>query len=280
MNPTYLALRFFRRLLPAPLTRRMLDFGFVLKPGLETSAPEQAADRYLAALGAEGLSISGREVMVFGYGGGFGVGVQLLRAGAASVTLCDRFARPSRRRNERWVRAAPEYFRQEGGAGPPDTRRLRLLHVDIRRYAESREPAFDLVLSSSVFEHLDDVEGVSAALAGLTRPDGVHLHYIDVRDHFFRLPFEMLTFSETAWRRYLNPSSNLNRLRPWQYQAIFRRWFSQVRLQVIQAEPDAFRRARRRIRPEFLSGDQGQDSAGVVLVTAAGPLATGLNRRS
>ncbi len=273
MNPIYLSLRVFRRLLPGEWTRRMLDAGVVLKPGLETREPERAAARYLDALEAEGLSVAGREVLVFGYGGGFGVGVELLRAGAASVTLCDRFARPSRRRNTRWVRDAPEYFAPGEGAGQPGGRRLRLLHFDIRDYAEGREPAFDLVLSSSVFEHLDDVEGVTASLARLTRPDGVHLHYIDVRDHYFRLPFEMLTFSETAWRRFLNPGSNLNRLRPWQYEAVFRLSFSQVHLRVVQAETEAFRRAHARIRPEFLSGGETLDAAGVILITASGPSA-------
>ena len=279
MNSAYLALRVFRRLLPAQLTRWMLDIGFVLKPGLETREPEQAAARYVAALHNEGLEVNGRDVLVFGYGGGFGVGVQLLRAGAASVTLCDRFARPSQRRNARWVSAAPEYFSPARGVGRPDGQRLRLLHGDIRRKAEGCEPAFDVVLSSSVFEHLDDVEGISAALASLTRPGGIHLHYVDVRDHFFRLPFEMLTFSETAWRRFLNPGSNLNRLRPWQYQAIFQRWFRQVRLQVVQPELEAFRHARRRIRPEFLSGDDAQDSAGVILITASGLQTGGRDRR-
>jgi len=273
MHPTYLALRVFRRLLPSWLTRWMLEVGFVLQPGLETREPEQAVERYLAALRAEGFTIARRDVLVFGYGGDFGVGVLLLRAGASSVTLCDRFARPSRHRNARWVAAAPEYFQMVGAVGQPDGSRLRVLHEDIRRSAQGADPAFDVVLSSSVFEHLDDVEGVVVALATLTRQDGIHLHYIDVRDHYFHLPFEMLAFSETTWRRYLNPGSNLNRLRPWAYETVFTRHFSRVTLQAIQSERDAFLRARRRIRPEFLCGDEVLDSAGIILLMASGPLA-------
>lgn len=280
MSLTYLALRVFRRMLPPWLTRRMLEVGFILQPGLETREPAQAVDRYLGALRAEGFAIEGRDVLVFGYGGDFGVGVLLLRAGAASVTLCDRFALPSRHRNARWIAAAPEYFHVVGGVGQPDGSRLRVLHDDIRSTAEGADPAFDVVLSSSVFEHVDDVGGVVAALARLTRQSGIHLHYIDVRDHYFRLPFEMLAFSERVWRRYLNPGSNLNRLRPWTYEAVFRQSFSRVRLQVIQHEQEGFQLARRRIRPEFLSGDELQDSAGVILLTAAGPLAGRGNPRT
>jgi SAM-dependent methyltransferase len=272
MKLPYLALRVFRRLLPSRLTRRMLEVGFILQPGLETREPEQAVERYEAALRAEGAMIAGRDVLVFGYGGDFGVGVLLLRAGAASVTLSDPFARPSRRRNARWVTAAPEYFKLVGGVGHPDGVRLRVTHDDIRLTAKAAEPRFDVVLSSSVFEHVDDVEAVVSSLAALTRAGGIHLHYIDVRDHYFRLPFEMLAFSETIWRHFLNPGSNLNRLRPWAYEASFRRSFSRVTLRIIRAEVEAFRQARPRIRPEFLSGDEALDSAGVILITAAGPL--------
>ncbi len=271
MNWSYVGLRLVRRLLPRALARQMLDVGFVLKPGLETAEPAQAVERYRAALGAAGVSLAGKAVLVFGYGGGFGVGVLLLLAGAASVTLCDRFARPSRRRNRHWVETAPEYFHPKEGTVCPDPDRLELLHGDIREIAGEKEARFDIVLSSSVFEHLDDVDGVCAALAALTRRSGVHLHYIDVRDHYFRCPFEMLTFSESVWRRFLNPGSNLNRLRPWEYRSIFEHLFERVRLEVVHSEWEAFRHARARIRPEYLSGDEVLDAAGVVQVTASGP---------
>lgn len=270
MNWPYIALRLARRLLPRVVARQMLEIGFVLKPGLETAAPKQAVERYQTALEAAGVSLAGKAVLVFGYGGGFGVGVLLLQAGAGSVTLCDRFAWPSRR-NRHWVETAPEYFRSQEGTFCPDPDRLQLLHGDIREIARTKEDRFDIVLSSSVFEHLDDVDGVCTALATLTRRSGVHLHYIDVRDHYFRCPFEMLTFSESVWRRFLNPGSNLNRLRPWEYRAIFERWFETVRLEVAQSEREAFRHARARIRPEYLCGDEALDAAGVVQVTTWGP---------
>lgn len=251
----------------------MLEVGLVLQPGLETREPEQAAERYASTLAAEEVSLAGKAVLVFGYGGGFGVGVLLLRAGAASVTLCDRFARPSVRRNRRWAEAAPEYFERQGKAIRPDVSRLELQHGDIRRLALGRGPTYDIVLSSSVFEHLQDVDGVCRALARLTRPGGVHLHYIDVRDHYFRMPFEMLTYTEGAWRRFLNPGSNLNRLRPWHYRSIFEGWFQHVRLDVIQSEQDAFRRASPRILPEHLSGVEELDTAGILRLVARAPRA-------
>ena len=85
--------------------------------------------------------------------------------------------------------------------------------------------AVDMVLSSSVYEHLDDVEGITGALADLTRPDGLQIHYVDLRDHFFRYPLEMLRFSESTWRTWLNPSSNHNRYRLWNYRNAFEACF-------------------------------------------------------
>lgn len=268
VNTTYVALRLARRLAPGWLVRLLMEARFLLQPGLETSDPARAARRYLTALDSVNVSLVGQDVLVFGYGGHLGIGVMLLRAGAASVTLCDRMARPRAAASRHWQALAPELFVQEGNRYVPHPGRLRLLHGDIREYAKRHEAVFDLVLSSSVLEHVEDVEGVCGALARLTRAPGTQVHYIDVRDHYFSRPFEMLTFSENVWRRFLNPGSNLNRLRPWHYRSIFEKWFTQVKLDVVEAEEEAFHAVRHRIRPEFLSHDPMLDAAGIVRVMA------------
>ena len=113
---------------------------------------------------------------------------------------------------------------------------MTLLESDIREIQSSEkvEPV-DIVLSSSVYEHLDDVEGITRALAGLTKPDGIQIHFVDLRDHFFKYPFEMLRFSESAWRNWLNPSSNHNRYRLWDYRRVFESCFEQVEIEVLDA---------------------------------------------
>jgi hypothetical protein len=47
--------------------------------------------RYVKILSQHGRSIKGQCVLVFGYGGRFAVGVELLKQGAARVVLCDHF---------------------------------------------------------------------------------------------------------------------------------------------------------------------------------------------
>jgi hypothetical protein len=125
----------------------------------------------------------------------------------------------------------------------------------------------DLIFSRSVYEHLDDVEGITAALVSLTCSQGWHVHLIDLSDHFFKYPFEMLMYSPGTWRNWLNPTSNLNRLRYRDYQRVFEKYLDQVQITPMQRQPEAFEQARRRIRPEFLSGDAQIDAITYISVT-------------
>ena len=149
---------------------------------------------------------------------------------------------------------------------------MTLLQVDVRDLHTSDElAAFDYVLTSSVYEHLDDVDGITQALARLTRPDGLQIHFVDLRDHFFKYPFEMLTFSEKLWRGWLNPTSNHNRFRIWHYRHVFEKYFRSVQIEVLERDEPAFERIRARVRPEFVSGNLQDDSVTLIFLTAADP---------
>ncbi len=69
----------------------------------------------------------------------------------------------------------------------------------------------------------------------------------------------MLCYSERTWQRFLNPGSNLNRLRVWDYERLFSSRFPSVAVQVRNSDLPAFRATRARIRPEFLTGDENRD---------------------
>ena len=270
MNLKYLTLRLTRHFLPEPVTRFLLRRGWIIRPGLETRDPAGAVTRYREILAARGESLQGKRVLVFGYGGNFGVGAELLKAGANHVVLLDRFAPPDDRRNLQLPAAYPDYFRLEDGKVVPAPALLTLIHDDIRTAARGLKP-FDLVVSASVFEHLDNVPSLTATLAALTTLQGMHIHFVDLRDHYFKLPFEMLTFSEGVWKNWLNPTSNLNRFRLRDYRRVFESLFDEVDIQVLEREPDAFAAARPRIRPEFLTGDVEHDSVTLIRVVAHSP---------
>jgi SAM-dependent methyltransferase len=255
--------------MPEGLTRFLLRRSWIIRPGLETSNPASAVARYCETLAARGLSLVGKRVLVFGYGGNFAIGAELLKAGAGHVVLLDRFAPPDDRRNRELVQTYPDYFILQNGQVHTVDVFITLIHDDVENVKVSEK--FDVVLSSSVYEHLDDVDGLTAALAAITAKDGIHLHYVDLHDHYFKLPFEMLKFSERTWKMWLNPTSNLNRFRLRDYRRVFDKYFSDVTIKVLEREPEAFVHARSGIRLEFLTGDYTEDSVTLIEVVATGP---------
>lgn len=272
MNLPYLAPRLIRHFLPERLTRFLLLHSLIIRPGLETSEPQAAVSRYINMLSARRVSLAGKRVMVLGYGGRFELGAALLQAGAGHVILCEKDAPPDDVYNRRLLTKYPDYLILEQGRPRPRPERMTLLQTDIRTVRASRDfPPADLVLSSSVYEHLEDVDGITSALAALTRPDGLHLHYVDLRDHFFKYPFEMLSYPESLWRGWLNPTSNLNRFRLTDYRRVFGKYFAQVEIQVLERDAAAFEKARPRIRPEFMSGNLQEDAVTLILVAASQP---------
>ena len=273
MNLPYLIPRLVRRFMPERLVRTLLLRNIVIQSGLETNNPLAAIQRYTEVLAEHGQSFQGKRVLVFGYGGRFDIGFGILKEGAGHVILCDRYAPPDENHNQRMFAAEDKYFAMENQGLRPRAEWMSLLEADIREVhaAQAIQPV-DIVISSSVYEHLDDVEGITRALAGLTKPDGIQLHYVDLRDHFFKYPFEMLRFSEGVWRRWLNPSSNHNRYRLWDYRRVFESCFEDVEIEILTREEDAFRKVLPHLRPEFVSGSMEEDAVGTIQVVASKPL--------
>jgi len=272
LNLPYLILRLVRHFLPEKLVRTLLLRNIIIHPGLETDNPLAAVKRYVEVLSERGLSFQGKRVLVFGYGGRFDIGFGLLKAGAAHVILCDKYAPPDETHNQRVFASEEKYFLMEKEGLRPRREWITLLEADIRDAQATKQiKPVDFVISSSVYEHLDDVEGITRALAKLTQPDGLHIHYVDLRDHFFKYPFEMLRFSEGIWRTWLNPSTNHNRYRLWDYRDAFKACFAQVEIKILTREEEAFRKLLPRIRPEFVSGNLEEDAVGVILLIASKP---------
>ena len=256
--------------MPEKLVRALLLRSIIIRPGLETSNPFAAVSRYVEVLSARGLSFRDKRVLVFGYGGRFDMGFSLLKEGAAHVILCDKFAPPDEPHNRQYFGAEQKYFfaDKEGLRPRPDW--MTLLEDDIRELQIRGEiEPVDFVLSSSVYEHVDDVEGITRALAALTKPDGLDIHFVDLRDHFFKYPFEMLSFSERAWRTWLNPSSNHNRYRLWNYRKTFEDSFENVEIEILTHEEEAFRKLLPQIKPEFVSGNMEEDAAATIRIIAS-----------
>lgn len=267
----YILPRLMRRFTPKAVMHWMLSRNVGVQAGLETRDATAALGRYLDALREWNRSLEGARVLILGYGGYFGLAVKLLEHGAAHVVLLDPYATLKQRANLALTQTAGEFLRVQQGEAIPDPDFITLVHQPLDAYAASDPPPLDLVLSWSVFEHLPDPEGITRQLSRLTSPHGAHVHFIDLRDHYFRFPFEMLCYRESTWRRFLNPPSNLNRLRLWDYQSIFKSCFRQVDVRVVETDRESFQRTQSRIRPAFLCGDVSQDAAVRLCVCAHQP---------
>lgn len=273
MNLRYIVLRLIRHFMPESIARYLLKRRWIIRPGLESSDPFAAVEQYLNVLSKHGKSIIGKKVLLFGYGGRFAVAVELLKRGASHVVLCDHFVLLDHERNAQLLPAYEMYLKRNRDEIQPRSECITLLHGDIRNASiQSQITKVDCILSTSVYEHLDDVDGITQALANLTSPQGFHLHFIDLRDHYFKYPFEMLKFSENVWKNFLNPTSNLNRFRLKDYQKVFQKHFSQTYITVISRDEEAFRIAQPRIRPEFITGEIAVDSIALIYAITESPI--------
>ena len=272
MNIEYLLLRFIRHNLSEKLVRTFLRNRFIIKPGLETREPVKAVERYRTFLNEYSLSFTGKNVLIFGYGGSLGVAVELLRTGCAHVTVCDLFPPVDGHINDSLLPEYSQYLEINNDLVAPKSEWMTVYHGDIRKIPDSiRLGPFDLVISSSVYEHLDDVDGITASLSRLLKPSGHFVAYIDLRDHYFKYPFEMLCYSTKIWKYWLNPTSNLNRYRIWDYRNIFNRYFKDIQINILERDLEHFNKVRNHIRQEFKSGNDSQDSVVNIVVLASGP---------
>jgi SAM-dependent methyltransferase len=271
LNLRYIVPRAVRHFLPEGVTRFLLLHNWIIQASHETNDARFALRRYVEALKSHGKTLKDKRIMVFGYGGRFDIGLALLEAGAGHVVLCEKYARPDEDHNRALLNNHPTLLFLDRKLVRPRPEHMTLLQADIREITPAMCQPCDVIISNSVYEHLDDVDGVTRALASLTRPDGIHVHFVDLRDHYFKYPFEMLKFSAKVWYGWLNPTSNHNRFRLWEYRKVFETYFDQVDVTVLARDEANFEKARPEILPEFISGKLEDDSVTLIRVVLSAP---------
>jgi SAM-dependent methyltransferase len=265
----YWLMRSIRRSLPQGLIDFIHDRGIFRTPGIETRKPGSAAEWYAEQAQSRRRTLEAKTVCVVGFGGSYGVGVYLLELGVRRVILQDPFAALRHARNATLPKALRDkYFTVQGDDWRPDPARLLVLRDHLAPYAAKHAQSADFVVSRAVFEHVEDVEALVQACSLLTKPGGMNFHLVDLRDHYFKYPFEMLCYAEPTWQRWLNASNNLNRFRVPDYRAAFDGSFTKVDIEIRDRLREEFRRTQSRIRKEFLTGDEDIDAAVKILITA------------
>ena len=102
LNFPYLIPRLARHFLPEKLVRTLLLRNVIIRPGLETSNPFAAVQRYVDVLSERGLSLRGKRVLVFGYGGRFDLSWTLGFFLPVVVPLLFAYLRPGGRVRASW----------------------------------------------------------------------------------------------------------------------------------------------------------------------------------
>jgi hypothetical protein len=77
----------------------------------------------------------------------------------------------------------------------------------------------------------------------------------------------MLCYSDSTWKKWLNPTSNLNRYRVRDYRQVFELFLPGYQLDVLERDQDKFEAARARILSHFLSGDDQEDAVTQIRVS-------------
>ena len=188
MNIQYLILRLIRHIIPEKIARALLKRRLFISPGLETREPVKAVERYQSLLQKKSLTLIGKNVMVFGYGGSLAIAVELLQFGCTHITLCDLYPPIDKHINNSLFDRYSQYLIRDNDLVIPNSNWITSYHGDIRKISNSvRLGPFDFILSSSVYEHLDDVNGITAALCRLMKPSGYFVAFIDLRDRLFQV---------------------------------------------------------------------------------------------
>lgn len=219
--------------------------------------------------------IADKQIIEVGSGRYARLGLRLVAAGAARVSLLDLYAVPL---DDPRHREILENDFAELGLDATGLEKVEVFATETTKCDSSPLVASaDVIFSISVFEHLRDPLAVHQKCLHWLKPGGIAIHSIDFRDHDdFSRPFEMLKFSESSWRRWLDPRGgcHLNRWRMNDHvEAAKRAGFQDVRAIVLDSDAEGLRRVRPRLHSDFAGRRDNELAALGALVIGRKPAA-------
>jgi SAM-dependent methyltransferase len=253
MNLKYISIGIIRRHMPEKVL-----FAIMKRRGSGNVA-ESAPDSYFATwceqLASHGLRLAGKHVLELGSGRYARLALRMLAAGASRVTLVDFYAVSLDEPNHRAMLAMD--CATLGLDCDDALARIDVFRDDFRALPiPVRERKVDLITSSAVLEHVQDPDAILACCYQWLKTGGLAYHVIDLRDHNlgFKYPFEMLTFSDAVWHRWIDLCGgfHLNRWRASDYvQAMSDAGFVNVRYEALQQDLEGLRAILPRLHGRF-----------------------------
>lgn len=188
----YVGLRVVRRfLVTEKLANRFARWIPYYRPSINEAAPERIVDAYRRTLASEGVELRGKHVVEIGAGRTNAV-CHALAALGAQATALEPFVPFDAGLDARLAKRAPSAAHNDAVRRVTD-------------FSQIPDGSVDVVFSNSVLEHVSDLDRLFAECHRVLRCDGLMVHHVDYRDHFFKYPYGFLTFSDETWNRWLNP---------------------------------------------------------------------------
>jgi SAM-dependent methyltransferase len=255
VNWNYFFLALIRRYLPKQVLFAVMKFRG------DASLGEQDPEKYLSVwndqFAKHHWGLGNKHVLEIGSGRYARSALRLVASGAYRVTLIDLYAVPP---DDPMHRAM--LVRDCASLGIDFDEALSRIEIMTGNIVDLPVPEgdqkVDIVVSHSVLEHLRDPVSVMKCCCEWLKPGGRTHHIVDLRDHNlkFRYPFEMLTFSDRVWRRWLDLGGgfHLNRWRADDYLWAAREsGFVDVRYDVLSRDNAALKPVLNRLDRRFRS---------------------------
>lgn len=182
-------------------------------------ADYEAVARHAGLTSGEGSVFAGRRVLELGPGDTLSVGLVARDRGAVHYDAYDRFDLGAR--DDEYLRAVYGALVEGGGARADALLRDAVVHhdpVELKRAGQR----YDLVVSRSVLEHVDDLDALYATLRAVTTDDAVMIHKVDLRSHHNQHDHDLdfLMLPEGPYRFATTHVGMPNRVRATEYLAL------------------------------------------------------------
>lgn len=184
-----------------------------------------------------------------------------LMNGAKKVILVDKYPRQIKSKKQRdYFNQELEYVKKKYGKDSLffiKNNKIDENYIEFKRGDLSEidiNQKVDFVYSSSVFEHIKNVEANIRKLNEIMEKKGLMYHKIDMRDHYnFNNPFLFYKYSNKTWNKYLTKEgiSYTNRLR---YND-FRQLFSKYKFKIVKEVKRRFSLKSKKIHIKFQNKD-------------------------
>ena len=190
----YISLRLVRKFI--------FNYKFLLKYGkylpyfkvnINQEGASQLVDRYVELLkthSADFFKLKDVRILEIGAGTTNTVGLLLAQKLGCTVDVCDPFVIFDQIANKKNI----THYGISDAA-------LSL----VKRIDKPVEKEYDLIISNSVLEHVEDIDTFFKEMKQSLSANGKMLHIIDYQDHFFKYPYFFLMFSKKTWNTWLNP---------------------------------------------------------------------------